>query len=649
MAGVNALRPSATVDGKLYVELVRQLYSTPKSIQTASVVAVSITLVAAALSGDKTYYSYAGAFIVIGLMRTIASLLFRRADADAMDLRTLQAWEKTALAGAWSFAALTGTIGAYSMLAHPGDEVEILTSCCAIGYIAGISSRNASRPTITIGQISAICLPFLFGLIWRADILHATLAVFILSLYASTIYMSRSIHENIVLRHRAHAELERAAHYDALTGLKNRSAFIKLVNQWLLREADTGSMVALMAVDLDRFKDVNDRLGHPAGDAVLKETARRLAGLLQGPHELARIGGDEFLVALYGATPESAENTAQRILAALDECFMIGPTEIFCGASIGYAIGPDQGRNFDELMRNADLALYSAKSSGRGQAVAYNVVLSELYHDRMELEYDMRTAIQNDEFELVYQPIVDQRSGRTVCCEALLRWNHPSRGRIPPGEFIPIAEATGLIVNIGAWALKSACAEAATWPSDIRVAVNLSPLQFRKGREIVDTVRDALATTGLAPHRLDLEVTESVLIEDTEQTLGIIEEFRALGIGVSLDDFGTGFSSLGYLNDFPFSKLKIDRKFCQRVVGSPRTQSIVRGISQLTRDLGIELVAEGIEDRDQLGAMRALGINAIQGFLFCRPLPVAQVRTVIRSPIFAPTDQPKKSRNKSAA
>ncbi|MHB2168539.1 putative bifunctional diguanylate cyclase/phosphodiesterase [Alsobacter sp. R-9] len=635
------------IDGKLYAELVRALYSTPKSVFSASLVAMSVMAVAAVLSEDwRAYGIFMALFGVIGLARSVVISRFRAANVDFMDMATLGHWERLFLAGAWMFAGLTGIVGAYSMLAHPSEEVEILTSCAAIGYMAGISSRNASRPTITVGQISAICLPFLAGLVLRADLLHLTLAAFILSLYISTIYMSRSIHENIVMRHRAHAELERAALYDALTGLKNRTAFIKHINEQL--SGDGNRTVALVAVDLDRFKDVNDRLGHPAGDAVLKETARRISKAVGLPHEISRIGGDEFLIALRGAGPDQAHETTRKLIQALSETYHVGPTEITCGASIGFAIGPQHGTNFDELMRNADLALYSAKSSGRGQAVAYSEVLSEIYHDRVELEYDMRSAITHSELELVYQPIVDPRSGRTICCEALLRWNHPTRGRISPGDFIPIAEATGLIVPIGAWAMRAACAEAATWPSDIRVAVNLSPLQFKKGREIVDVVKQALAETGLPPHRLDLEITESVLIEDTEVVLAVIEEFRSEGIGVSLDDFGTGFSSLGYLSDFPFSKVKVDRKFCHRVVDSTRTRSIIKGISQLTRDLGMELVAEGIENHAQLDVMRDLGINAVQGYLFSRPLSVPQLRLAIREPI-VPVEAPKGDDRKPAA
>jgi EAL domain-containing protein (putative c-di-GMP-specific phosphodiesterase class I) len=260
-------------------------------------------------------------------------------------------------------------------------------------------------------------------------------------------------------------------------------------------------------------------------------------------------------------------------------------------------------------------------------------MLSAQYDGRIALERDLNVALTNGEFEIEYQPVVDPRSGRAVRCEALLRWRHPKLGKIPPSDFIPLAEATGLIIPIGAWVLTSACAEATRWSSDINVSVNLSPLQFRRGREIVDAVMDALTSTGLAPCRLNLEVTETVLIDDSAETLAVLEELRGKGVGISLDDFGTGFASLSYLNDFPFSELKIDRKFSQNIDQSPRTSAIIKGIVQTTRDLRIELVAEGVETEVQLERMRSFGINAIQGHVFSEALPVEELRRVISRPI----------------
>ena len=633
----------AVPDQLFYFELVRALYSTPKSIFSATIAALVIIGISGGLTGDAFYANFFLGFIIVGAWRSGLVLAYHRTTHDATDTRLIKRWELGALLGAWGFAALVGLTGAYTLTMHPGTDVEILISCCVMGYIAGISSRNASRPLVTIGQISFTCVPFTLALLWRADIVHVSLAMFIGVLYVSTIVICRTVFDNIVSRHDAFRKIEVLAQRDALTKLWNRAAFLHLLEQHLATIAGTRNSLALIAIDLDRFKDINDTLGHPAGDVVLKEAADRIASAVRPSDEISRIGGDEFLIMLADVDPSEADATARRILAEFSNPFTIKMTHNVCGASIGYAIAPTDGSTLDALLRNADLALYEAKKRGRAQIVAYTPALSHLYDSRVALEHDLQFALPNGELEIEYQPIVDPRSGRAICCEALLRWNHPELGRIAPSVFIPIAEATGLIVPIGTWILTCACAEATRWSSDIKVAVNLSPVQFRRGREIVDIVMNALTETGLAASRLDLEITETVLIDDSATTLTILEELRGKDVGVSLDDFGTGFASLAYLNDFPFSKIKIDRKFSQNIDQSPRTTAIIKGIAQTTRDLKIELVAEGVETEVQLERMRNFGINAIQGYLFSKPLPAAQLRRVISEPIFGALSQPKRA------
>jgi len=633
----------AVPDQLFYFELVRALYSTPKSIFSATIAALVIIGISGGLTGDAFYANFFLGFIIVGAWRSGLVLAYHRTTHDATDTRLIKRWELGALLGAWGFAALVGLTGAYTLTMHPGTDVEILISCCVMGYIAGISSRNASRPLVTIGQISFTCVPFTLALLWRADIVHVSLAMFIGVLYVSTIVICRTVFDNIVSRHDAFRKIEVLAQRDALTKLWNRAAFLHLLEQHLATIAGTRNSLALIAIDLDRFKDINDTLGHPAGDVVLKEAADRIASAVRPGDEISRIGGDEFLIMLADVDPAEADATARRILAEFSNPFTIKMTHNVCGASIGYAIAPTDGSTLDALLRNADLALYEAKKRGRAQIVAYTPALSHLYDSRVALEHDLQFALPNGELEIEYQPIVDPRSGRAICCEALLRWNHPELGRIAPSVFIPIAEATGLIVPIGTWILTCACAEATRWSSDIKVAVNLSPVQFRRGREIVDIVMNALTETGLAASRLDLEITETVLIDDSATTLTILEELRGKDVGVSLDDFGTGFASLAYLNDFPFSKIKIDRKFSQNIDQSPRTTAIIKGIAQTTRDLKIELVAEGVETEVQLERMRNFGINAIQGYLFSKPLPAAQLRRVISEPIFGALSQPKRA------
>jgi diguanylate cyclase (GGDEF)-like protein len=632
-AGFSDLLGCSIPDRAFHFDLVRALYSTPKSIFSAAIAALAVVAVTGALSGDRSYGLLFLGFLIVGAGRSALVVLYGRARHDPEDIGSVRGWELGALIGAWSFAGLVGITGSYTLLAHPGTESEILINCCVMGYIAGISSRNASRPLITIGQISFTCIPFLLALLLRMDLVHTALAAFIAVLYVSTVFICRTVYDNIVARHDAFAKVETLAKQDALTQLWNRAAFLQLLQQQLDSDNGAGGVLALVAIDLDRFKDINDTLGHLAGDGVLREASGRIRTAVRSGDHIARIGGDEFLVMLRRASPEEVEEVALDILARFARPFVIDFTSNDCGASIGYAISPGNGATLESLMRYADLALYEAKKRGRGQVVPYSPALSQIYDNRVALEHDLRLALDQGQLEIEYQPIVDPRSGRAICCEALLRWRHPRRGTIAPSEFIPIAEATGLIVPIGTWVLAAACAEAMRWSTDIKVSVNLSPMQFRRGREIVDVVMGALDRSGLPPWRLDLEVTESVLIEDGDATLAILQELRERGIGVSLDDFGTGFSSLAYLNDFPFSKIKIDRVFSSNIDQSPRTSAIIRGITQITKDLRMELVAEGVETEVQLDHIRSFGINAIQGYLYSKPLKVQQLRRLIVAPI----------------
>jgi diguanylate cyclase (GGDEF)-like protein len=422
----------AVPDQLFYFELVRALYSTPKSIFSATIAALMIIGISGVLTGDAFYANFLLGFIIVGAWRSGLVLAYHRTTHDATDTRLIKRWELGALLGAWAFAALVGLTGAYTLTVHPGTDVEILISCCVMGYIAGISSRNASRPLVTIGQISFTCVPFTLALLWRADIVHVSLAMFIGVLYVSTIVICRTVFDNIVSRHDAFRKIEVLAQRDALTKLWNRAAFLHLLEQHLATIAGTRNSLALIAIDLDRFKDINDTLGHPAGDVVLKEAADRIASAVRPGDEISRIGGDEFLIMLADVDPSEADATARRILAEFSNPFTIKMTHNVCGASIGYAIAPTDGSTLDALLRNADLALYEAKKRGRAQIVAYTPALSHLYDSRVALEHDLQFALPNGELEIEYQPIVDPRSGRAICCEALLRWNHPELGRIIP-------------------------------------------------------------------------------------------------------------------------------------------------------------------------------------------------------------------------
>jgi len=411
---------------------------------------------------------------------------------------------------------------------------------------------------------------------------------------------------------------------DVLTGLPNRTMFQQQLEQLFRGSEGSGSLFALHCLDLDQFKVINDTLGHPAGDALLVETAHRLRHAARG-HFVGRLGGDEFVVLQsVGEDRDSIDRLAREILGAITRSVMIDGNEIVSSTSIGIAIAPDDGRDSGMLLRNADLALYRAKEAGRGTYAFFEESLNQRAQERRQLESDLRVAVDRGEFELHYQPLFDLEHNCICSFEALIRWNHPKRGLISPVDFIPVAEDTGLIVPIGAWVIREACAQAARWPEQVRIAVNVSPVQFHRGA-LHETILRALAASGLAPGRLEVEITESIFLEGSETTLRLLHALRALGVRVALDDFGTGYSSLSYLQSFPFDKLKIDRSFIHNLLTREGASAIVRAITELANALNIETTAEGVEETAQLMELRAHGCSSVQGFLFAEPMASSDV------------------------
>jgi diguanylate cyclase (GGDEF)-like protein len=432
--------------------------------------------------------------------------------------------------------------------------------------------------------------------------------------------------DDVTEQKNAEARIEYLARYDALTGLPNRSFFRDEINRIIKHMSREGSC-AILFVDLDEFKQINDTLGHSTGDTLLRKVAERLRAIVRATDIIARLGGDEFVILqLPLSSPEDASNLARRIVGELSRPYEVDGSELVIGASIGIALSPKDGTQADVLLKSADLALYRAKSDGRSGWRFFEPEMDARVKARRKLESDLRTALANDAFELYYQPIIDLKTERICACEALLRWPHPERGMISPAEFIPVAEEMGLIVEIGSYVLRKACMEAMAWPNDVCVAVNLSPIQFRRGN-VVRAVWQALTSSGLAANRLQVEITESVLIQDTEATCATLARLRDLGVTISLDDFGTGYSSLSYLNTFPFNKLKIDRSFVLGIETSERSRTLLSGVARLSAELGLTVVVEGIETDDQLRLIRKdLHINEAQGFLFCKPIPGRQIR-----------------------
>jgi diguanylate cyclase (GGDEF)-like protein/PAS domain S-box-containing protein len=423
-------------------------------------------------------------------------------------------------------------------------------------------------------------------------------------------------------RKEAAARIAHLAYHDSLTGLPNRGVFTEHLARNVERARATDEPLAVLCIGLDGFKAINDLHGHAAGDELLAAAAHRLRGVVRGNELVARLGGDEFAVVQPGgAQPAYAGLLSERIIAALAEPFRIGTAQARVSASIGIAVFPADAASPSDLVKNADMALSRAKGDGRGHARFYEAAMDEALRQRRQLEADLRVAIGRSEMAVHYQPLADLGSGCILGFEALVRWTHPQLGRISPGVFIRLAEETGSILELGEWVLREACAEAAGWNPPLKLAVNLSPLQFMHD-DLVGMVERVLAETGLEPSRLDLEITEGLLIEDAAGALATLERLKALGVRISMDDFGTGYSSLSYFRMFPFDKVKIDRSFVQDMIDNPQARAIVRSVIGLGRGLGVPVLAEGVETTEQLEMLRAEGCDQVQGYLISRPNPI---------------------------
>ncbi len=437
-------------------------------------------------------------------------------------------------------------------------------------------------------------------------------------------------HLDVTERKRDQETIVRLEHQDILTGLPNRLLFHERVCSGL-SHAKGGAALAIHCLDIDRFKSINDTLGPHIGDALLIAVGERLRAEIRESDTVARLGGDEFaVIQMAPKSIEEIESLAKRIIAAFSEPFLIEGNAVSVGTSIGIAVGPSDGNDAEQLLMNADMALYRTKSVGRGTFGFFEHSMHERLQKRHQIIMGLHEAIANSKFELHYQPIVNVKTRRIVGCEALIRWSHPVRGLIPASEFIPIAEECGLIGQIGDWVLKRACAEASLWPDDIWVAVNISPAQFRD-QDLVEKVTNAARNMPLS--RVILEITETLLMKDRDAASVTVERLRKMGVRFSIDDFGTGFSSLSYLQDFPFDKIKIDRSFVSAVGNVKRSATLRRSIIQLGYNLGMTSVAEGVETEQQLDLLRAEGCVEAQGFLFSRAVPAAKLRTLFSKPL----------------
>jgi diguanylate cyclase (GGDEF)-like protein len=436
---------------------------------------------------------------------------------------------------------------------------------------------------------------------------------------------------DITERKQAEARIAFLDRHDGLTGLPNRNLLRQQMDDILGHNRRSGEKVAVLVLGLDNFKAVNESLGHSVGDKLPRAVAKRLRSTLREGDTLARLNSDEFALTQSGLTrPEDAVLMSRRLLEAIGDPFLLDGHSVVIGATIGIAMAPGDGDDSETLLKNADLALTRAKNDCRGTFSFFEAAMDARAQSRRKIETELRDAIQSDRLQPYYQPLIDLSAGRITGFEALVRWPHPERGMVSPGEFIPVAEETGLISAVGGLMLQRACKDAATWPDDVRVAVNLSPLQFRTGN-LLSIVMDALKQSGLPAKRLELEITETLLLEKSSQVLATLHALRALGVRISMDDFGTGYSSLSYLRSFPFDKIKIDQSFVRDIGSNREAQAIIRSIVSLGKGLGVTITAEGVETEIELSCLRAEGCHEGQGFLFSRARPNEEIVQLLRA------------------
>lgn len=522
------------------------------------------------------------------------------------------------------------------MMLVPGDDlvgrgatIEELAAACIVARTLSQASANAIIAEVETGRAANITtfdcsIAPERALEWTFQPMEAGGMVMLV--------------EDITARRAAEAKINHMARFDELTGLPNRLHFRDEIEHLLSTAPEAEPLSALLFVDLDQFKQVNDTLGHPCGDRLLCAVAERLREMLRPEDFVARFGGDEFVIFQHGIrSADDSAALARRVVDRLSDRYEIDRHLVEIGASIGIATTATSGANIDILLKNADMALYRAKADGRGTFCFFHEEMAQMVETRRALELELRHALANEEFELFYQPLVNLKTGRISTCEALLRWNHPTRGFVPPSDIIPIAEDMGLIVDLGRWILRKACMECMRWPEGVGVAVNFSSQQFHR-RDVLTDIRFALEVSGLSPSRLDIEITETSLLRNSQWTLDVLGQLRAAGVRISLDDFGTGYSSLAYLNNFPLQKVKIDRSFLEGI-DKDRPLTLLRGVARLSAELGMNVVVEGIETNEQLELIALEGtITEAQGYLFSPPVPARQIRQLLAASHGQPFD-----------
>ena len=626
--------PPSAHDADVRRSLVESLYASPTSLTIGAVTGVAVGIVISSLSAPGPIQLVVLALCVVATLRVISAVFFHRQLVRGTAVAS-RSWELIYELGAWGYSGLLGLMAFVTLLGSRDPVTHMLSVSMATGYAGGISGRNAGRVQIAIGQVCLTLLPTATGLWLQGSTGYRVLSVAMVMMVLGLAEISSTIHRIVVqaLVGRRDKSLlaekfERLARFDSLTGLENRMAMQMRLREIFDTNQKRNDAVTILWMDVDRFKEINDSLGHMVGDQLLRGVAERLTEVVQGRGRIARFGGDEFVIICPDMDRVTASALAQEIISYFAHGFDLSDNHLQVTASIGYAVAPQDGRDMDELMQHADLALYEAKGQGRNRAASFNWSLKERFNRVHEIETGLRRALDGGELKLLFQPIVDLESGRIDACEALLRWDHPVLGPIPPSEFIPIAEGMGMIEAMTGWVLREACAAAASWPGDVRIAINISPASL-KSNELPANVIAALLESGLSARQLELEVTESIFLDDSGQTNAVLRELQRIGLRLALDDFGTGYSSLSYLRSYRFDTLKIDQSFMAGVSANAEDRAIVRAIGNLARDLAMDTVAEGIETQDQLAHAREAGFTNVQGYLFSRPVASERIIEMI--------------------
>jgi len=603
-------------------KLVETLYTQPTSLAAGAVAGVACTTTAIAVSGSLAI-TIVGAALILTAVGRVAMAVWLARDTRRRDARSLEVVYEI---GAFTYAFLAGLVAAVTIYEDSYGHVQTLTVTYALVYGVGISARNAGRPMIAIGQLLLSALPIMVAGPLSGDVVYyvlsATMVFVIFGVMSITFNVFRTLREQIIA---ADASAQMAdkmrdlARTDVVTGLTNRAGLNNDAVEMLMRLPDNQKL-AMFWIDLDRFKEINDTLGHPVGDKVLAEVGNRLRAAAPENATIARFGGDEFIIVTEVADRGESERLARSLVDEICRPARVDGHRIDTAASMGVALLPDDGPDIDALMQGADLALYHAKVGGKNQICFFDNSMTRELVRKKEIEAELRAAIQRDELSIFFQPIVDLETGKIRTFEALVRWFHPEKGELRPDEFIPVAEDTGVIITLGNWITAQAARACAGWPEDVTIAVNLSPVQIRAPGAALGILA-ALREAGLDPHRLELEVTESLFLDDDTNTARFMDDLAAEGVRFALDDFGTGYSSLGYINKFPFKKIKVDRSFVSGPNIGKKSDAIIRAVAEMGATLDMDIVAEGLETIEQVQVVRNAGCTLGQGYYFSRAVP----------------------------